>query len=143
MLPMKHPSAGQTDDIIIRSVIMMMDPPHSTIELSTGLREVAKCPEKAQTWAILDHLRHRYSNMVLTSSRLLCHILVAVVVTKEHRGEDLGPENPEAADHHGEDENGLAVAEQAALEVGGVILIIRVVWLQQFSDKTFNILSVK
>ena len=81
--------------------------------------------------------------MVLTSSRLLCHILVAVVVPKEHRGEDLGPENPEAADHHGEDENGLAVAEQAALEVGGVILIIRVVWLQQYSDKTFNILSFK
>ena len=39
MLPMKHPSAGQTDDIIIRSVIMMMDPRHSTIELSTRLRE--------------------------------------------------------------------------------------------------------
>ena len=72
--------------------------------------------------------------MVLTSSRLLCHILVAVVVPKEHRGEDLGPENPEAADHHGEDENSLAVAEQAALEVGGVILIIRVVWLQHNSD---------
>ena len=72
--------------------------------------------------------------MVLTSSRLLCHILVAVVVPEEHRGEDLGPENPEAADHHGEDENGLAVAEQAALEVGGVILIIGVVWLQHKSD---------
>ena len=39
VLPMKHPSAEQTDDIIIRSVIMMMDPRHSTIELSTGLRE--------------------------------------------------------------------------------------------------------
>ena len=39
MVPMKHPSAEQTDDIIIRSVIMMMDPRHSTIELSTGLHE--------------------------------------------------------------------------------------------------------
>ena len=39
VLPMKHPSAEQTDDIIIRSVIMMMDPRHSTIELSTRLRE--------------------------------------------------------------------------------------------------------
>ena len=39
MLPMKHPSAEQTDDIIIRSVIMMMDPPHSTVELSTEFRE--------------------------------------------------------------------------------------------------------
>ena len=39
VLPMKHPSAEQTDDIIIRSVIMMMDPPHSTMELSTRLRE--------------------------------------------------------------------------------------------------------
>ena len=36
----------------------------TTIELSTGLREIAQCLEKAQTRAIKDLLRHGYLNIV-------------------------------------------------------------------------------
>ena len=55
--------------------------------------------------------------------------MVVAVISKEHRREDLGPEDSEAADHDGEDDHGLGVAEEARGVAGLMLLLLNVLGL--------------
>ena len=57
--------------------------------------------------------------------------MVVAVISKEHGREDLGPEDSEAADHDGEDDHGLGVAEESRGVAGLMLLLLNVLGLKQ------------
>ena len=56
--------------------------------------------------------------------------MVMAVISKEHWRENLGPEDPEAANHDGEDDHGLGVAEEACGVTWLMFLLLNVLRLK-------------
>ena len=56
--------------------------------------------------------------------------MVMAVISKEHGRENLGPEDSEAANHDGEDDHGLGVAEEASGVTRLMLLLLNVLRLK-------------
>ena len=56
--------------------------------------------------------------------------MVMVVISKEHGRENLGPEDSEAANHDGEDDHSLGVAEETCGVTGLMLLLLNVLRLK-------------
>ena len=54
---------------------------------------------------------------------------MVAVISEEHGREDLGPEDSEAANHDGEDDHSLGVAEEARRVAGLMLLLLDVLGL--------------
>ena len=56
--------------------------------------------------------------------------MVMVVISKEHWRENLGPEDPEAANHDSEDDHSLGVAEETRRVTRLMFLLLNVLRLK-------------